>query len=56
MERLGADLALDRAEQRDGLKPYWASTSDARTREPTMSRTALMIWIQVVATIPPATM
>src|SRR5829696_2986422 len=41
-----------------GLKPMlgWASTKRDRVRVPAMRRTALTIWIQVVATMPPATM
>src|SRR5918993_2614328 len=41
-----------------GLKPMlgWASTKRDRVRVPAMRRPALTIWIQVVATMPPATM
>ena len=38
-----------------GLKPTLASTSMLSSRVPAMSSTALMIWIQVVAIMPPAT-
>src|ERR671910_2420389 len=41
-----------------GLKPMlgWASTRKDRVTVPTIRRRALTIWIQVVATMPPATM
>jgi hypothetical protein len=35
------------------LKPNFASTSTTMTAEPTISRTALMIWTQVVPFMPP---
>ncbi len=50
------DSALASRNRSTGFQPTLPSTNSVRTTVAVISRIALMIWTQLVASIPPATM